>query len=204
METLLGVWPGTEPLRGNAQEDHNENLLTVQIVREEKQRAIFQTPRYERFFNTFTYTYHTHPNPPKPQTGMLLVRIQTTSAYVPSLKNYIFRTVISKDEIQPMKMSLTFGGTGSYLPFYSYVLGGWTPPVVYVLKKWTPPGFYNLKNNPSKKKSTFAKKRSIHSKTARLDHTPLSLKTHARSYGVYETARLDPQKKIYKMKKIAL
>ena len=42
-------------------------------------------------------------------------------------------------------MSLTFGGRGSYLPFYSYNLGGWTPPVYYVLKKWTPPVHYNLK-----------------------------------------------------------
>ena len=25
-------------------------------------------------------------------------------------------------------MSLTFAGRGSYLPFYSYILGGWTPP----------------------------------------------------------------------------
>ena len=50
-------------------------------------------------------------------------------------------------ELQDIRnsMSLTFGGRGSYLPFYSYNLGGWTPPVYYVLKKWTPPVDYNLK-----------------------------------------------------------
>ena len=56
-------------------------------------------------------------------------------------------------------MSLTFGGRGSYLPFYSYNLGGWTPPVYYVLKKWTPPVDYNLKKRGPTQTWKFAKKK---------------------------------------------
>ena len=57
-------------------------------------------------------------------------------------------------------MSLTFGGRGSYLPFYSYNLGGWTPPVYYVLKKWTPPVDYNLKKRGPTQTWKFAKKKT--------------------------------------------
>ena len=64
------------------------------------------------------------------------------------------------------KMSLTFGGRGSYLPFYSYNLGGWTPPVYYVLKKWTPPVDYNLKKGVPHKHESSQKKNKIHYKTA--------------------------------------